>query len=69
MKPRTIQFIFYTTIIIAGICSCVYLYCIFGPNPPIVEHTAIVLEGICSIIILILVITKKKWDKQDSDKS
>ncbi len=69
MKPRTIQFIFYTSIIIAGICGCFLIYNFFCPNLPKVTHTAIVLKGFFLIIILILVITKKKWDKQDSDKS
>ncbi len=66
MKPKHIQSILYTSFIIGGICSCVLIYCFFRPNLPKVEHTAIVLEWICAIIILILVFTKKKWDKQDS---
>ena len=68
MKPKTVRFILDASLLIAAICSCVMIYNFFCPNLPKVAHTAIVLECIFSIIIFILVITKKKWDKQDSDQ-
>ena len=69
MNPRTLQFILNTSILIAAICGGVLLYNTFGPNLPKIEHTSIAIEGFFSIIIIILALTKKKWDKQDSDKS
>ena len=68
MKPKTVRIILDASLLIAAICSCFLIYNFFCPNLPKVAHTAIVLEGFFSIIILILVITKKKWDKQDLDQ-
>jgi len=64
MKPRTLQFILNFSIVAAAISSSIWLYNSFGPNLPIVEHICVVTEGIFSVIIIILVLTKKKWDKQ-----
>ena len=69
MNPKTLRIILDASLLIVAICGCFIIYNFFCPNLPKVAHTAIVLEGFFSIIILILVITKKKWDKQDSDKS
>ena len=68
MKPKTLRIILDASLLIAAICGCFMIYNFFCPNLPKVAHTAIVLEGLCSIIIIILLITKKKWDKQDSDQ-
>ena len=68
MKPKTLRIILDASLLIVAICGCFLIYDFFCPNLPKVAHTAIVLEGFFTIIILILIITKKKWDKQDSDQ-
>ena len=65
MKPRTLQFILNLSIVAAAIGSSIWLYNFFGPNLPKVDHIAVAIEAFFSIIIIILVLTKKKWDKQD----
>jgi hypothetical protein len=69
MKPKTVRIILDASLLIAAICGCFLIYNFFCPNLPKVYHTCIVIEGILSIIIIVIVLTKKKWDKQDSDKS
>ena len=69
MKPKTIQLIFNISIVAGIICSSFMIYNAFCPNLPKVYHTCIVIEFILTIIIFVIVFTKKKWDKQDSDKS
>jgi hypothetical protein len=69
MNPKTIQLIFNISIVAAAFCNSVWLYNSFGPNLPKVDHTCIVIEGILSIIIIVIVLTKKKWNKQESAKS
>ena len=68
MKPKTLQFIFNLSILAMAICCGVWLYNFFGPNLPKVENTSLAIEGFFSIIVIVLAITKKKWDKQESDK-
>ena len=68
MKSKTIQLMFNISIVAGIICSSVWIYNTLGPNLPKVDHTCIVFEFILSIIIIVIVLTKKKWDKQDSDQ-
>ena len=68
MKPKTIQLIFNISIVAGIICSSFLIYNTFCPNLPKVYHTCIVFEFILSIIIIVLALTKKKWDKHDSDQ-
>ena len=52
------------SIVAAAICTSVWLYNSFGPNLPKVDHICVVTEAVFSVIIIILALTKKKWDKQ-----
>ncbi len=65
MKTRTLQFILNFSIVAAAICTSIWLYNSFGPNLPKVDHICIVTEAVFSVVIIILALTKKKWDKQD----
>ena len=69
MKPKTVRIILDASLLIAAICGCFLIYNFFCPNLPKVDHTCIVIEGIVSIIIFVIVLTKKKWDKHDSDQA
>ena len=64
MKPRILQFILNFSIVAMAICSSVWLYNFFGPNLPKVEHISMAVECFFSIIVIILALTKKKWNKQ-----
>ena len=64
MKPRTLQFILNFSIVAAAICTSVWLYNSFGPNLAKVDHACLVIEAVFSVIIIILALTRKKWDKQ-----
>ena len=69
MKPKTIQLILNSSIIAMAICCGVWLYNFFGPNLPQIENASLAVEGIFAIIILAIVLTRKKWNNQESDKA
>ena len=68
MAPKPIRQFFNLCIITAAICSGVWLYNTFGPHLSKVDCICLAIESVFSPIIIVLALTKKKWDKQDSDQ-
>ncbi|MBO4500046.1 MAG: hypothetical protein J5732_07315 [Bacteroidaceae bacterium] len=69
MKPKTVENLYNICIIGAFVGAVLYLYNFFGPHQPKATHISLAITGICGIILIVLAITKKNWDKQDSDQS
>ena len=68
MKPETCRTLYHSSIIGELVGAVLYLYNFFGPRQPKATHISIAIIGVSVITLIILLITKKKWDKQDSDQ-
>jgi hypothetical protein len=68
MKPETCQTLYHSSIIGELVGAVLYLYNFFGPRQPKATHISLTIVGVFAIIQIILLINRKKWDKQDSDQ-
>lgn len=69
MKPKTYNFISTVVILIFAVAESIWLFSIFGSVDYLLESIAEVVVCFSALILIILGAFKKKWVKQDSEKS